>query len=184
MTNHDHSNRDHLRMLQRQRRAGMVRIDYMPSQEALDAIAAKRGPYYPLNTNSGVLDAIVMEWAALTGIKKAEIGSTMTSGESPGITTPKRARAYDFGDATGVTAAITRARDFGGVAATENRTEQAHGRVVCGARRHRDGQPCRTLSEPGKRRCKWHGGASTGPRTAAGKARSLANLRQFRRDDL
>jgi hypothetical protein len=51
-------------------------------------------------------------------------------------------------------------------------------RVVCGARRRRDGQPGEALSVPGKRRCKWHGGCSTGPRTAEGKARALANLRQ------
>ena len=49
-------------------------------------------------------------------------------------------------------------------------------RVPCGARRRRDGLPCEALSEPGKRRCKWHGGCSTGPRTAKGKARVAANL--------
>ncbi|WP_374607268.1 HGGxSTG domain-containing protein [Thermomonas sp.] len=53
-------------------------------------------------------------------------------------------------------------------------------RVQCGATRHRDGQPCQAKSEPGKRRCRFHGGRSTGPRTPEGKARSLANLRQFR----
>ena len=35
-------------------------------------------------------------------------------------------------------------------------------------------------SKPGKERCKWHGGRSTGPRTTEGKARARANLRQFR----
>ncbi len=55
------------------------------------------------------------------------------------------------------------------------------GRVLCGAKRRRDGQPCQALSVPGKRRCKWHGGASTGPKTAEGRARSHANLRQHRR---
>ena len=52
-------------------------------------------------------------------------------------------------------------------------------RKPCGARRRRDGKPCQALNEPGKSRCKWHGGRSTGPRTLEGKARSLANLRQF-----
>lgn len=51
-------------------------------------------------------------------------------------------------------------------------------RVVCGATRHRDGQPCEALSVPGKRRCRFHGGASTGPRTAEGKAKVAANLRK------
>ena len=53
-------------------------------------------------------------------------------------------------------------------------------RVICGAKRRRDGQPCQGLSVPGKQRCKWHGGASTGPRTDEGRARSVANLRQYR----
>ena len=49
-------------------------------------------------------------------------------------------------------------------------------RMVCGARRRGDGQPCQALSAPGKRRCKWHGGCSTGPRTAEGKAKCATNL--------
>ena len=58
----------------------------------------------------------------------------------------------------------------------ENNAKQS-GRVVCGAKRHRDGHPCQAKSEPGKRRCRFHGGRSTGPRTEAGKARAVANLR-------
>lgn len=46
----------------------------------------------------------------------------------------------------------------------------ARRRVPCGAKT-RKGHPCRLLSEPGKARCKFHGGKSTGPRTAEGKAR-------------
>jgi transcriptional regulator with XRE-family HTH domain len=46
----------------------------------------------------------------------------------------------------------------------------ARRRVVCGARTRKD-QPCRLLSEPGRKRCKFHGGKSTGPRTAEGRAR-------------
>jgi hypothetical protein len=53
-------------------------------------------------------------------------------------------------------------------------------RVICGARRRRDGQPCQAPSVPGKRRCKWHGGASTGPRTDKGRAKAKANLRQYK----
>ena len=51
-------------------------------------------------------------------------------------------------------------------------------RVPCGARRRRDGQPCQAMSVPGKRLCKWDGGCSTGPRTAAGKAKVTANFRK------
>lgn len=40
----------------------------------------------------------------------------------------------------------------------------------CGART-RKGTPCRAKPMPGKTRCRFHGGASTGPRTEEGKAR-------------
>lgn len=43
-------------------------------------------------------------------------------------------------------------------------------RVRCGAKT-RKGTPCRMKSEPGKRRCKCHGGRATGARTPEGKAR-------------
>lgn len=54
-------------------------------------------------------------------------------------------------------------------------------RQRCGARRTRDGQPCQAPVEPGKRRCRFHGGRSTGAKTPEGKARALANLRRGRR---
>jgi len=44
-------------------------------------------------------------------------------------------------------------------------------RVTCGAKTTRRGTPCRNKSEPGKRRCKFHGGRSTGPKTPEGRAR-------------
>lgn len=40
----------------------------------------------------------------------------------------------------------------------------------CGART-RKGTPCRSMALPNKTRCKFHGGASTGPRTSEGRAR-------------
>ena len=49
----------------------------------------------------------------------------------------------------------------------------------CGART-RQGQPCKAPKVAGKARCKLHGGLSTGPTTARGRARALANLRQGR----
>jgi hypothetical protein len=52
----------------------------------------------------------------------------------------------------------------------------------CGARRKRDGQPC--IARPlANGRCKLHGGMSTGPNTAEGRARALANLRQNRQPE-
>lgn len=43
-------------------------------------------------------------------------------------------------------------------------------RVICGART-RSGRPCRAKSEPGKQRCRFHGGMSTGPKSEAGRQR-------------
>ena len=43
-------------------------------------------------------------------------------------------------------------------------------RVRCRAKTKK-GSLCRLLSEPGRRRCKFHGGCSTGPKTAEGKER-------------
>lgn len=63
--------REHLAKLQRQRRKRLTRIDYMPGVEALAAIGAKRAQCRPgsiESTNSAVIDAIVAEWAHLTGI--------------------------------------------------------------------------------------------------------------------
>lgn len=47
----------------------------------------------------------------------------------------------------------------------------ARRRVRCEAKTTRKGTPCKNMSEPGRRRCKHHGGRSTGPKTAEGKAR-------------
>ena len=47
---------------------------------------------------------------------------------------------------------------------------QARQRVPCRAMT-RKGEPCSMLSVPGRRRCKFHGGLSTGPKTAEGQAR-------------
>ena len=45
---------------------------------------------------------------------------------------------------------------------------------LCNART-KSGKPCRAL-KLAHGRCKWHGGLSTGPRTAEGKARCTMNL--------
>ncbi|MEJ7808600.1 MAG: HGGxSTG domain-containing protein [Telluria sp.] len=163
--------RQHLARQQRERRARFVRIDYTPNAAALAAINAKRGPWSPLNNNSGVLNVIVAEWTALTGINRCEVETPMTAATGAGINRPLRAPAYDFGGDWPKWADAWLAA---------GKAKEASRRVICGARRHRDGQPCQAKSQPGKRRCKWHGGCSTGPRTAEGKAKALANLRQNR----
>jgi hypothetical protein len=43
-------------------------------------------------------------------------------------------------------------------------------RPICGAC-NRQGKPCGVRVEPGKRRCRFHGGLSTGPKTTAGRAK-------------
>lgn len=145
-------------VLQRKRRQGFKRMDYMPSQRAQVAIEAVRSRH-PANsvsaTNSAVLNTIVLEWAAAAGV---DCG--------PPEPKPERRRIPD-------PCLIWQPR----------KQQRGTARVVCGAKRHRDGEPCQALSEPGKRRCRFHGGRSTGPKTAEGKARCAANLPNGKRRD-
>lgn len=46
----------------------------------------------------------------------------------------------------------------------------AQHRQQCGAKT-RKGHPCSNKSEPGRRRCKFHGGLSTGPKTIGGRTK-------------
>ena len=211
--------REHLAKLQRERRARMTRIDYMPGKAARDAIEAMRARSRPGTvsaTNSAVIDAIVGEWAKLTGINYNDLSKPKTPANLPGLcdtytraritsATRNSTRAHESSDDSanyapvrvGVSPAApefidasTRANESGlchatraGARANNSGSLPAganQARVICGAKRRRDGQPCQGLSVPGKRRCKWHGGASTGPRTDDGRARSIANLRQYR----
>lgn len=242
-------NRPYLAAMQRQRRARMVRVDYMPSRAARDAIEAMRDRTRPGTasaTNSAVIDAIVAEWAGLTGIQQTEIDTSATSPITPGVADQYARVRITSASATGTRAGVTSgelaecaggragsssagpkqlgasqaracAKDFDPghakpthppapdtpefltASARVNESGLCHAkrartgannsgslpaaanpaRVICSAKRRRDGQPCQGLSVPGKRRCKWHGGASTGPRTDEGRARSLANLRQY-----
>jgi hypothetical protein len=50
------------------------------------------------------------------------------------------------------------------------------GRLLCGAKT-RAGRGCQVKAEPGKARCRFHGGKSTGPKTQAGRARIAAAQR-------
>ena len=45
-----------------------------------------------------------------------------------------------------------------------------NGRLLCGAKTRAGGR-CQVRAEPGRARCRFHGGKSTGPRTPAGRAR-------------
>ena len=210
--------RAYLAKLQRQRRARMTRIDYMPSKAARDAIEAMRARSRPGTvsaTNSAVIDAIVAEWARLTGINYSDLSKPKTPANLPGLcdtytrarmTTDARSstRAHESSDDSAKCAPVSEgvspaAPEFIDAFARANESGLCHAeraraharnsgslpavadqmRVICGAKRRRDGEPCQGLSVPGKVRCKWHGGASTGPRTDEGRARSMANLRQY-----
>src|SRR5262249_60630607 len=52
--------------------------------------------------------------------------------------------------------------------------------VRCGARLSYGRGYCRAWALDGRRRCKWHGGKSTGPRTAAGMANTVEAMRRGR----
>lgn len=167
MTDYLSRDRQHLASMQRKRRKRMVRVDYMPGREAVAILQAKRAQLQPGSlsaTNSAMLDAILTEWAQLTGIKYSEVSKPPTSAKRP-----------EFSDTS------ARANDSGFCHPTKGikKATDSMARVICGARRRRDGLPCQALSVPGKQRCKWHGGSSTGPKTERGKQASRANLRQW-----
>ncbi|WP_373690506.1 HGGxSTG domain-containing protein [Sphingobium sp. DEHP117] len=48
--------------------------------------------------------------------------------------------------------------------------------LTCGAKK-KDGTHCRSTTLCANGRCKFHGGASTGPRTPEGRARAIENLK-------
>lgn len=47
--------------------------------------------------------------------------------------------------------------------------------TTCNALSHTTGEPCKLAPVPGKARCKFHGGKSTGPRTEEGKQAAREN---------
>lgn len=56
-----------------------------------------------------------------------------------------------------------------GYLATSSARKGADVDATCGACSKSTGRPCQLAPVPGKTRCKWHGGKSTGPRTEEGK---------------
>ena len=146
----------------------LVRTRLPPMHYSI-AHRARIGPASQAVTNSGVRDAIVLEWAELTGRDISGLSKPMTSAKGPELIDASTRARMSSGEMP--------AWLMGTLARPENRPKQV-ARVTCGAKRHRDGQPCQGKSEPGKKRCRFHGGRSTGPRTPDGKARAMANLRR------
>jgi hypothetical protein len=56
--------------------------------------------------------------------------------------------------------------------------DRRKGRLLCGAKT-RAGGYCQVRAEPGKARCRFHGGKSTGPKTQVGRAR-IAEAQRLR----
>jgi len=160
--------RAHLARLQRKRRAGVVRIDYMPSKRAASIIEFARAQtaISAPAANSALLDALLIQWAELTGLNNQRKSKPMSSGMEPASL---HAQWH-----TAMTSALKP------TAQTPPTLPITNPRKRCGAKRHRDGQPCKARRELGKVRCRFHGGCSTGPKTEQGKARALANLRQYK----
>lgn len=78
--------RAYLAAMQRERRARIVRIDYMPSKAARDAIEAMRAHFRHCSvsaTNSAVIDAIAGDWARLTGIQQDQVAKPVTPARFP-----------------------------------------------------------------------------------------------------
>ena len=170
--------KEQTRKAQRAWRALRSRIDFYADAVTLEVVKLRREPYGSLSTNSGVLNSIVLEWARLKGLALATAaisrpsaracpGASESGGHS-GVSTPLRPRAGDFEPAVRT-------------GSVESNGGPAARRVACGAIRRRDGKPCEALSVPGKRRCKWHGGCSTGPTSPEGKAKAARNLPRVQR---
>ena len=86
----------HVAAQQRARRARMVRIDYMPGRQALAVLQARQAKERPGSvaaTNSATLDAILIEWAELTGLKWKLIDRPKGPAGHTGINGPLRTHA-------------------------------------------------------------------------------------------
>ena len=171
----ERSRREQTRACQRAWRARRTRIDLYADPSTLAAMELRRERWGVMSTNSGALNAIVREWAELKGFRLPGPPAVRAPAFSD-HSAQARARAID----SAALASLSRSLPAKGLApsvspATRPAKAQAD-RVRCGARRRRDGMPCEALSVPGRRRCRWHGGLSTGPKTAEGIAKVTANL--------
>lgn len=121
----------------------------------------------------GVSRDAVQYWEAKATIGRRSAGERMAEALGLRINASPNARAGVWGVSCGEQADARAEALFAAyLARTKERQSQrlANLRVICGAKTRKGGQ-CRNKSEPGKRRCKFHGGKSTGAKTPEGRAR-------------
>jgi DNA-binding XRE family transcriptional regulator len=121
----------------------------------------------------GVTRDTIRYWEAKPLIRRFGTGARMAEALGLRINWQSNARAGGWGDSWRVKADAEAEALFAAyLARTKARQAQAAARrrVICGAKTRKGGQ-CRNKSEPGKRRCKFHGGKSTGAKTPEGLAR-------------
>jgi hypothetical protein len=139
---------------------------------------------------SALLKAIYARHEAAEAARAAELNRVIEAGPPPGSSIPREAWRtwHEYGFVAcprlkttcvdqvcgpGATCVAMRAIGLAGDGTPLKRKF----RPQCGAK-NRQGQPCAVRVEPGKARCRFHGGRSTGPRTAEGKARIAAAQRR------
>ena len=129
----------------------------------------------------GVSRDTVQYWEAKPHIGRRSAGERMAEALGLRINFPSNAHAGGWGD-TGRREEPARMDAWVEAQMVLWREREAQRladhRVICGAKK-RKGAECRNKSEPGKRRCKLHGGKSTGARTPERKAR-IAEAQRLR----
>lgn len=145
----------------------------MTGAELRTARKAARMTQADLAKRVGVTRDTIRYWEAKPLIRRFGTGARMAEALGLRIHWQSNARAGGWGDSWCVKADAEAEALFAAyLARTKARQAQAAARlrVICGAKT-RKGGACRNKSEPGKRRCKFHGGKSTGAKTPEGKAR-------------
>jgi transcriptional regulator with XRE-family HTH domain len=152
----------------------------MTGAELRAARKAARMTQADLAKRVGVSRDTVQYWEAKAAIGSHGAPRLMAEALGLRINWQSSARAGGWGDSWRVKADAEAEALFAAyLARTKARQAQAAARlrVICGAKTRKGGQ-CRNKSEPGKRRCKFHGGKSTGAKTPEGLARIVEAQRR------
>ena len=128
----------------------------------------------------GVSRDTVQYWEAKADIGRNSTGGRMAEALGLRINCPTIARAGGWG-VSWREQADAQAEVLFAAYLARRKEREAHRlachRFICGAKTRKGGQ-CRNKSEPGKRRCKFHGGKSTGAKTTEGLARIVEAQRR------